>query len=278
MLTEVGFQLAGCDGEQPLIVVPTYVNDKGPYDFILDTGAGISLVSSALAHRLGITAMDSEERTGAGGKIKVLLGRVRSLAIGEARLGLDQVRISDELERISAAVGQRIYGDIGYDYLKHFRVTIDYREGTLGLAQEKQEPEDVSTSACAEVEFKLANPAKPLVLVPTFVNGTGPYQFALDTGASSTVVSPELTQNLGIASVGVGTGIGAGGEIQVSACTVESLGVGDAELTDLLVVVADFLGMLSQVVGEKLDGVVGYNYLREFRVTIDYPNQLLRLE
>ena len=96
MLTEVRFQLSGCDG-QYLVLVPAYVNDKGPYDFILDTGAGISLVSPRLAGHLGIAATGSEERFGAGGKVKVSLGKIESLAIGEARLELDQVRISDEL-------------------------------------------------------------------------------------------------------------------------------------------------------------------------------------
>ena len=173
-------------------------------------------------------------------------------------------------------MGVKIDGDIGYDYLKHFRVTIDFKKGILSLEREET-PKDRGASPRTEVKFKLANPAKPLILVPTFVNGTGPHQFVLDTGASSTVMSPELTQSLGIASAGTGTGLGAGGEIQVSACTVESLGVEAAELENLFVAVTD-LRMLNQVVGEKLDGIVGYNYLREFKVTIDYPNEILRLE
>jgi hypothetical protein len=43
------------------------------------------------------------------------------------------------------------------------------------------------------------------------------------------------------------------------------------------VIVADFFSMLSQAVGAKLDGIVGYNFLRDYKVVIDYPNELLRL-
>jgi len=35
--------------------------------------------------------------------------------------------------------------------------------------------------------------------------------------------------------------------------------------------------MLSQAVGAKLDGIVGYNFLRDYKVVIDYPNELLSL-
>ncbi len=35
--------------------------------------------------------------------------------------------------------------------------------------------------------------------------------------------------------------------------------------------VGAFLAMLSEAVGTKLDGIVGYNFLNQFRVTIAYP-------
>ena len=43
------------------------------------------------------------------------------------------------------------------------------------------------------------------------------------------------------------------------------------------VVVADFFAMLSSAVGAKLDGIVGYNFLRNYKVVIDYPGEVLRL-
>ena len=42
--------------------------------------------------------------------------------------------------------------------------------------------------------------------------------------------------------------------------------------------VGNFLDMLSGVIGSKLDGIIGYNFLRHFRVVIDYPNDLFGLE
>jgi hypothetical protein len=35
--------------------------------------------------------------------------------------------------------------------------------------------------------------------------------------------------------------------------------------------------MLSNAVGAKLDGIVGYNFLRNYKVALDYPNETLSL-
>ena len=45
----------------------------------------------------------------------------------------------------------------------------------------------------------------------------------------------------------------------------------------MAVVVADFFTMLSAAVGAKLDGIVGYNFLRNYKVVIDYLGETLTL-
>ena len=43
------------------------------------------------------------------------------------------------------------------------------------------------------------------------------------------------------------------------------------------VVVADFFTMLNAAIGAKLDGIVGYSFLRNYKVVIDYPGKTLTL-
>ena len=57
---KVKFRLAG--GAQPLILLPVQVNGDGPFEFILDTGAGTSLLSSDLAKKLKIKIHQHERR------------------------------------------------------------------------------------------------------------------------------------------------------------------------------------------------------------------------
>src|SRR5207253_5756915 len=81
---KVKFRLAG--GVQPLILLPVRVNGEGPFEFILDTGAGTSLLSSDLAKKLNIKIISTKEGQSAGGKISVSLARVDSFALGAAKL------------------------------------------------------------------------------------------------------------------------------------------------------------------------------------------------
>ena len=275
MITEVPFQLAGA--AQPLILVPTWLNGRGPFNCILDTGAGTSLVSLDLAQQLAIRTEQVKEGTSAGGKVRLALGTVESLAVGQARQEHVQVGMID-LSDLGRAVGTRIDGDIGYNFLKGYVTMIDYHRSVLELSDGDGRPNDVG-SRVAGTPFRLGHPAKPLVLLPTFVNGQGPFEFALDTGSSTTVVSPELAHRLGIATVAIPDVTAGGGHtIKASAGRVGSLAVGGATVRDLPVMVADFLNMLSQVIGAKLDGVVGYNLLKGFRLTIDYPNGIVHLQ
>jgi predicted aspartyl protease len=275
MFAEVGFRLAG--GDQPLILIPGSVAGRGPYDFILDTGAGTTLLSTRLADELGIEPSGSKQGAGAAGKVTVALATVPSLAIGGVVREFMPIAITAEVERIGTALGTRIDGCLGYDFLKDFRVAIDYGKQLVRLRQGAFDPVSATPVTRSEVAFRLAAPTKPLVMIPAFVNGQGPFAFALDTGASTSVISPAVALALGIER-GAGTAMtGGGGMLQATIGRVASLAVGSATAADVAVVVSDFVEQIGQAVGGKVDGVVGYNFLRRFRVTIDYPNHLLWL-
>lgn len=146
-----------------------------------------------------------------------------------------------------------------------------------GLSQKTQPVDENGKHMPIEIEFQLGAPSKPVVLVPALVNGKGPYQFALDSGAGQTVVSSELAKELGLEQGEKKEALGAGGKVAISLSKVSSIAVGSAKLEDLPVVITE-LGLLRLAIGGKLDGILGYNYFKNFKVTIDYPKGVLRLE
>src|SRR5438105_5679802 len=101
---KVKFRLVG--GVQPLILLPVRVNGEGPFEFILDTGAGTSLLSSDLAKKLNLKIISTKEGQGAGGKISVSLAKVDSLALGQAKLDDLDVGIVG-VSHIGTAMGTR---------------------------------------------------------------------------------------------------------------------------------------------------------------------------
>jgi predicted aspartyl protease len=270
---KVKFRLAG--GAQPLILLPVHVNDRGPFDFILDTGAGTSLLASDLAKQLEVKTIGLKEGQSAGGKVSVSLAKVDSLAVGEIKLRDVDVGIVD-LAQIGKTVGAKIDGDLGYNFLKHFRVMIDYRDCEIRFDDPKR-VESFGRSAKAEVPIRLASPAKPLILVDVHANGRGPFQFAIDTGTSTTAIAPELAKHLGVESSPVGAGTTGGASVDFSAGVLQSFQLGGAKIDNMAVVVADFFTMLNSAIGVKLDGIVGYNFLRNYKVVIDYPSEMLTL-
>ena len=271
--TRANFRLVG--GAQPLILLPVFVKGDGPFQFILDTGAGTTLLSSDLAEQLGVKVIGSKEGQSAGGRVSVLLARVDSLAVGETRLDNLDVGIVD-LQHIGKTVEAQIDGDLGYNFLKHFRLTIDYRRSEIRL-DDPYRVEDFGKVAQTEMPIRMASPAKPLILIDVYANGRGPFQFGLDTGTSTTAITPELARELAVDGSAIGPVTTGAAHVEVKAGILKSFQVGGARLDNLAVIVANFFEMLSNAVDAKLDGIVGYNFLRNYKVMIDYPNQLLAL-
>jgi predicted aspartyl protease len=269
----VRFRLAG--GAQPLILVPVEVNDHGPFDFILDTGAGTSLLSIELANKLNVAVLGSKQGQSAGGSVSVSLAKVESFAVGTARLTEVDVGIVD-LKQIGAAVGAKIDGDLGYNFLKSFRISIDYEKCQLRL-DDPRRLDVFNRESQTELPLRLASPAKPLILVEVYANRKGPFQFAIDTGTSTTAITPEVAKQLRIKGSPMGPGTTAGAQVAVTAGVLNSFMVGNAKSEDMPIVIADFFAALSEAVGARLDGIVGYNFLRHYKVVIDYPNERFTL-
>ncbi len=273
MKSKVEFRIS--KGE-PIILVPVSVNDKGHFDFILDTGAEMSLLSTETAQNAGIPISQTTTALGAGGEISLSFGKVDSLMIGKAKVEDLTVGISD-MKELEAVVEDKIDGNIGYNFLKDFRTTINYAENTFSLA--KGYFEQIGETALGEIDFRLANIHRPLIVVKVLINDKAVYDFALDTGASNSMISPELTRNFKIKTSPTEPITAAGGlKIDALEGNLDSLSIGKAKKQNAKVIISDFFTMLNQALGTKLYGIIGYDFLKDYKVTIDYPNNKLFLD
>ena len=59
---------------------------------------------------------------------------------------------------------------------------------------------------------------------------------------------------------------------------LSSLAAGAARQENLAAAASGFLTQLNAEFGSKLLGIVGYDFLRHYRVTLDYPRGALTLE
>lgn len=141
-----------------------------------------------------------------------------------------------------------------------------------------QRVEVTADSAAGEIAFELAGPGGAALVVPVRINGEGPYDFVLDTGATVTCLDDQLASALDLREVRgvIGTAAGVGGAGGVSLVSVDSLSIGGVRAFELEACVID-LEHLSGV-GLELDGLIGLNVLSEFRVTLDFQQNILTLE
>lgn len=133
-------------------------------------------------------------------------------------------------------------------------------------------------SAAGEVPFHLAGPGATAIIVPALLNGHDSVSLILDTGATLTCLDDSVARDLKlperIGVVGAGIAVGGGGRMRL--VKLDSIKVGAASARDLTACAID----LSNVrrVSPKVRGLLGLNFLRNFRVTLDFQRNVLRLQ
>ncbi len=118
------------------IWAPVYIDGKGPFRLVLDTGANRSVVTYATAQRLGKTAetANSVQLHGVTGTARVPTIRVDSMEVGE--LALDGRKIPVVHDVFGGAEGA-----LGTEGLGDKRIFIDFRKDEISiLRSKKQDP------------------------------------------------------------------------------------------------------------------------------------------
>ncbi len=124
-------------------------------------------------------------------------------------------------------------------------------------------------------KFYIANPERPIITVKGTINGKGPFNFIFDTGASMTVIEKQTAEKLGLSRKALATrnALGAGGALVATTLAVESIKVGDVEAKDIQVGVLDLSNVSKCGCIGDFGGIIGYNFVKDYKVLIDYPKQ-----
>jgi hypothetical protein len=114
------------------VVVPVQVNDRGPYDFLLDTGAKTSVIAEDVADALGLAKGDRKAARGAVNDKTSWTSNAGSLTVGEKTVEDLRVSIMD-CTHVSKSAQCAIHGYLGDNFLRHFCVTVNILDLYLGL-------------------------------------------------------------------------------------------------------------------------------------------------
>ncbi|HET6275955.1 MAG TPA: alpha/beta fold hydrolase [Candidatus Cybelea sp.] len=108
------------------------------------------------------------------------------------------------------------------------------------------------------------------MLIEVSLDGKGPFSMIVDTGSSSLVITPDVARRLGIVARPAGRAYGAGsGSSALASARVPSLAIGSLRFRDVNADVIDLSPIRRKFGFPALDGVIGYDTLRRFRMRID---------
>jgi Aspartyl protease len=108
-------------------------------------------------------------------------------------------------------------------------------------------------------------PNGKLVAARGMINGSGPYDVVLDTGASYSIIDTPLAKRLHLAIGERITGVGAGGTFTTHELRPLRIAIGGAAFTTSGARTA----MLNDPSHPHIDAIVGYDFFSAFAVTVD---------
>lgn len=115
-----------------------------------------------------------------------------------------------------------------------------------------------------------------LIVIEITINGVAK-NFILDTGASSTVIDSKTAKELSLTEVGKGEAVVAGTKISVSMVKVDSIGIDSIVLYDFMCGAAN-ISNIKVLLGEDVAGVLGFDFLSKFEMTLDYCNKRITFD
>jgi hypothetical protein len=115
------------------------------------------------------------------------------------------------------------------------------------------------------VPLRLVNSYQMIVSVS--INGSGPYDFLLDTGSEFTVIDRSLASELQLPLSGKAAVVGAGVRASADFSRVESMAIGSQALENQTAVVYDLPGFAGSQ--SKIRGILGESFLSHFEALID---------
>ncbi len=266
--TTVNFELVG---NRPIIRLRINGNSE-PLRFVLDTGSGISVISDATAKRLKIkpiTRGGFARGIGGNGKFEIVYGLLRDVSVGDVTLRQVPVYIRkfhDEAHHVD--------GYIGLALISKFLTTIDYGEKTFALNRRSEDEKAFRDNADLSLPLRLTSSG--------FLSGEvqlqgidSPLNFIVDTGASVSVISGQVAKEdalLPFAEEEKLRVIGSAGITNdVQTYKLPKVTFGQHSETDITAVALD-LDLINEASGFEQSGILGGNFLKNYRMTFDFKN------
>jgi hypothetical protein len=189
------------------VLVDATVNGRGPFRFILDTGANFSAITRAGAAEVGIDPDQSAYITDiSGDRREYPFGWAESVVVGPLSLRRVPFVVTDNLAEVKARMG--IVGLLGYPGFDEFTLDLDYPAGQARVTEARISPDEPGVVPLRRIHDE--TPELRIELLDPSGEPRDARWFAIDSGGSAHVHLPESMRDWAHQEFGVGIGGGRG--------------------------------------------------------------------
>jgi hypothetical protein len=250
-----------------LIFVRASIGHGPAGTFLLDTGAGVSVLDARFAAAAGVKLGDEIHLVGGGGAAAARRAENVDLTLaGGAVAGEVDPTVTD-MRRIDRGMGAALDGILGDDLLRQFVVTLDYRQGVVRL--------DPPGSATPPADAApMGGLIAPFVAAHVQQGGRGAdADFQIDTGSNTAIEfwAPFARRAFPDAPVTPGAGMGVAGFTQTERGRLDALTVAGRTIAGPQANFAD--RTLPDDAGPAYGGVIGGPAWRGLVLTLDFPHR-----
>lgn len=273
----IGFRLV-----KNLIVIPMTINEKGPFNFLLDTGIGVCLITNpSLIDSLHLTGLRKMKITGfgQGNELSASVASGVTLQLGKAVAhSMNVIILNEDLLELSETLGMPVHGLIGYDFFDSFIVEIRYAAQRIVIRKPSSEyvPEK-STVIPISIEDR-----KPYIISDVELDGKlyTALKLIVDTGAGH-AISLESYEGKPFSvpdkNIKANLGVGLLGPIHGHIGRVQRVQIGKYLLQDVVSSFPEYQEVIKRSGFPDRDGNLGNPIFKKFHVTFDYGRKRMYL-
>lgn len=258
-----------------LMVIPVYVNGKGPYDFVLDTGVGPMIITDpSIIDSLNFSELRKIKVSGLGiESVDAYVSQSLDVKVGHASIKyIPTAILKEDLFNLSGHLGLKIYGLLGYSFFNSFIVDIRYSENRLIIYG----PDTKIKYRGKKIPIEIEN-QKPYILAAIDApdGKTVEARLLMDTGASH-ALSLEMLNGTGFPlpekKIKANLGMSLSGQIKGYVGRVRRFDIGGYVFKDVVAGFPDFKSISNKIDLSKRNGNLGADLLRKFNIQFNYQD------
>ncbi|MBN2281547.1 MAG: aspartyl protease family protein [Candidatus Marinimicrobia bacterium] len=261
-----------------LIIVQAKVNGFSE-NFIFDTGAKTLIINRQYIEAYEKGSEKKYELRGIGSKVlKVEDVNVSAFEFADIQKK-DFKAIVLEMSLIQEVVGQPVYGLIGYEIFKGYDVLIDYQESFLTFIPYDEFMfywnNNIINQKFTLLDFFLSDHL-PVIKA---LAGDKRITLGIDTGAARTLIDLKTIDKISyeIDDVKKQQLVGIDNQnLMITSGVITRLKIGDLNFNKMEILIQD-ISHINDFISTRVDGLIGYNILKNYRTLISYSNKKIVL-